>query len=40
LFTTHAVGWAGVNHIVDENYSKIIECAKKEAGFELNTPRF
>jgi hydroxylamine reductase len=40
LFTTHAVGWAGVNHVVDENYAKIIECAKKEAGFEANTPRF
>lgn len=40
LFTTHAVGWSGVNHVVDEDYSKIIECAKKEPGFEAGTPRF
>lgn len=40
MFTTHAVGWEGVTHIRDYDYSKIIECAKKEKGFVKDSPEF
>lgn len=40
MFTTHAVGWEGVTHFRDYDYSKIIECAKKEKGFVMDSPEF
>ena len=34
VFTRHSVGWPGVKHIENYDYSKVIEMAKNMKGFE------
>lgn len=38
IFTRHAVGWPGVQHIENFDYSKVIETAKNMKGFEKDEP--
>lgn len=41
IFTRSVVGWPGVQHIPNDDFSKVIEAAKAAKGFEKDeTPRF
>lgn len=37
IFTTGLVGWEGIRHIADKNFTPIIDAALKEKGFEENS---
>ena len=38
LFTTNAVGWSGIQHIKDCDYTPLIEAALNAPGFTSDAP--
>ena len=38
IFTTNAVGWSGIKHIKNQDYSSVIETALKSPGFTQDSP--